>query len=327
MISLFRGNDVFSLLLLLPYIILVRIGTFIYPEVMIATEHDSYLYTQVLSLFGTSLSQAIAAVVLIHIQSILVVSIIAKNRLGNETTSFAGVLYPLLIGIISPSATLTPILLGNLFLLLAVNSLFSSYKNPKAVAIIFNTGFFIGVATAFYTPFCVFILLGIIGLLILRSFKFLEKLQYFLGLFCTMLFLGTWRFVKELSLEPMFDLGINFMKFLKPNLDSNVVYYVFLVLVMMIILYVLSLYTMVLSKKNIQVQKKVDILYWVLLFSGVIVILYSPSNAQVLWVAAMPLSMILAIKLSDKKSIFLAEIFHLGLLVMVFIGTLKLIVI
>lgn len=93
---------------------------------------------------------------------------------------------PALLFLVLSSSTkgflwLNPQLIAGIFILLSLYFLLETYRMDNAIILIFNAGFFIGMATLFYFPSIVFILFSIIAIILLRPFTFRDWLIMLLG--------------------------------------------------------------------------------------------------------------------------------------------------
>ena len=160
--------------------------------------------------------------------------------------------------------------------------------------------------------YIVLVLVGVIGLFVLRSMKMNEVFQMLSGillvfiLYCSILFLLDIEAIPELvkvSIIPrlvFFDIrGESFYK--------------------MAIIFAVSIFT-VLSygkytlKKSIQTQKKIDILYWFMMASLFMLFLFSEINANQVLLLFIPLAILLNTNFLNIKSILVQEVIHVILL-------------
>lgn len=314
-------------MLLLPYIILVRLATFIFPQAYRTQEGANEIVTAIFSIIDHPLLQSIVAVLVIFIQAILINHLFIKHRLSREITLLPGLIYVVFVTIVMDFTVLSPILIANTFIILALLNLLKTYKLPNASAFIFNSGFYIGVATLLYTPYIFMVLFGVIILLILRSFKLFEKLQYFIGFFIPYLFLLTYRYLIDAKLEDISILQKVFFRL--PYFESTflIVNYISIGFVLLCVLICLFNYGNLTGKKIIQIQKKVDIFYWVLLYSLVSFLIFSTDGSFHLLTLSIPLAILCGILVSDSKSRITHELLHFLLLGLIFLTQFKLLLI
>ena len=271
------------------------------------------------------LIQNIIANFLIFIQALLINQIFIKNRISKEITLFAGLLYIVFISIIAENNMLSPILIANTFIIIALANLLNTYKLPNATVHIFNTGFFIGVASAIYTPYFVFILFGIIALLLLRSFKLLEKLQFFIGISLPYFFLFTYKYWNDIKFADLDFVKEIFFRFPAFKGDSLVIFYISVAFLLICVGFAIFNYPSFTSKKSIQSQKKIDIIYWFMLFTLVGFLIFKTSGSFHIIALVLPLSLLIAIYVSDSKRIIFNELVHIFIVALIFITQFKLI--
>lgn len=297
---------------MLPYICVVRLNTLISPRLYNGLDgSNGIISNQISTWIPNALVQNIFAIVLIFFQAVLINQIFIKNRLSKEITLFAGIGYIIFVSIISENSLLSPLLIANTFMILAVSNLLNSFKHPEATANIFNSGFFIGLAALIYTPYFIFTIFGLVSLMVLRSFKAIEKVQFFIG-FSLPYFLSFtikyWYDIKFSDFDFLTSLFFNLPAF---SFNSYIIYYICILFVLLSVLVVLLKYNVLTSKKNVQSQKKVDIFYWLMLICFISFLVFKTEGSFHMLTLAIPLSMLLGILISDSKSKFLFEIVHL----------------
>lgn len=93
-------------------------------------------------------------------------NVVINNRdIFPKRTYLPGLMYVIFLNISIDCATLSPVLMGTSFLLLAFGTIVKQVNRLEATDEVFEIGFLIGVATLFYPPACVFILWAIASLL------------------------------------------------------------------------------------------------------------------------------------------------------------------
>lgn len=269
--------------------------------------------------------QNIMASILIFVQVLLINYIFIKHRLSREITLFAGLFYVLFVSVIAENCYLSNILIANTFIILAFKNILETYKVPQATAQIFNTGLMIGVASLFYSPYFAYLIFGVIALLQLRSFKILEKFQFFIGAGIPYFLLFTYRYWNDI---PFVDIDfIRDIFFRWPSISSEellIFYFAVLILLSGVIVSIFNYGTFT-AKKTIQTQKKIDLVYWMLIFSLISFLIFSSERANHLISLAFPLALLIGISVSDTKNRIFYELLHIVLLSMVFISHFKLI--
>lgn len=317
MIGIFKNNLFFNSLLLLPYIIVIRIHSVIYPVAYNAQDSDTLLTKLIFGFLESPLAQNVMAIILIYFHVLYINRLVIKHRLANFITLLPGLIYAILVSFLPEYSMLSPYLIANTFILIAVGQIFKSYKKPKAADLLFNVGFFIAVASLLIPNYILVLLIGLVGLLVLRSMKVKELFQLLSGAilvyiaFCGILYLRDIEFVKEISKVSLIPRLIVF------DARGETLYKIG-VIVAISIFTVLS-YGSYTIKKSIQSQKKIDILYWFMLASLLILFLFSQLDANQVLLTWLPISILLSFNFNNIKNELLQEAIHIGVLTLLFI--------
>jgi len=121
MLGIFRHNLFINSILLLPYTIILRIYSLIYPSAYESSQVDGWINYSVFSfLLEYPRIQAIIAILIIFIQAVCINYIVNKHRLLVRPNLFPGLLYILLTSFHKEFLLLNPIILANFFLLIAL---------------------------------------------------------------------------------------------------------------------------------------------------------------------------------------------------------------
>ncbi len=311
MLELFRKNIFLNMILLLPYIILVRLGTLIFPSKYYYVYEEGNLFLiYVYSIIDTPILQSITAILLIYLQALYINRISINNKLALDVSYFAGIIYVLLISLTPDVSVLSSILIANTFVLFAISNLFKTYKNLSAKIQIFNVGFFLSVAAYLHKPYLFLFVFAFIGLLILRSFKWHEKLQYFSG-YLVFIFLvsGVYYFLME---NVWHSFSMSFLQFGWIIMEGITISGgICLAVYFFLLTFIIFNYNSYIGKKNIQIQKMIDLLYWFLLASLPIALFAGEINIVEIKVLAIGISMLFAITLAANKNVLINEFIHI----------------
>lgn len=324
MLSFFRTNQIFLSILLVFYILLLRFSTFLEHPFQWIPSGQGVFAVEVYSFMGSqSMWAQILAIVLLLIQGFMVNLLSINNRLTNEVNLFPGVFYILSSCLVPDMLYLSPVLLGNTFMMIALLELFGTYKKNNCADKIFNAGFWIGIASLFYFSFAFYLILLMAGLNILRAFKIQERLMALIGLLVPYILVGFYfywfdRFDEFWATQVSDNLGFFNLGIGQRNWASTVNILIFAAL----LIFTIGNNGLFLSKKNIQAQKKISILYWVLISAGIGAIFQNGLTFEHLMCFAPAFGVFLAISFTEMKNQW-AESIHflivLGALAMQFI--------
>lgn len=268
MLSFFRTNQILASSLLILYAAVLYLSVLYIPY---SWEPQGYgLFTDLVYhwIGYQSVGAHVLAMVLVVVQGITANVIDFSNKLSREQTLFPG-LFLVLLSALSPIFLhLTPYHLANTFLLFAVVELMHVYRNSKSAGHIYNAGFYLGIAFMFVPAYWVFIFFLFAGLNILRSFEFKERLMVLSGFLTVLILAGTGYF--WFDRWPEFVAGqFSELKVFLAFGQISLFGIIHLVVLGIILVVVLLQQSKLQQKRIMQAQKKIDILYWMLLLGGI----------------------------------------------------------
>lgn len=318
MLNLFRTNQLFFSVLLIFYAAILHIAAFVVP---FEREPTSYGYLTGLVYDWIGYQGTVPDVVLIlllFLQATVINSIVADHRLDDTITLFPGLFYILISSALPGFLYLSPLHLANTFYIIALFELFKVYKKPSAADNIFNVGFWAAVGSLFYPSYAIFIILGLIGLNILRAFYLQERLMIVCGAIVPYLLVGVYAFwidQWDIFVQQQFVKSIGFFDFQWASDAETILKIVFIDLFLLVAIFSYGLY---LFKKNIQVQKKISVLYWGLLCAGLTLVFQAGIQIDHLLILAVPLGMMISINFTSVSHRW-AETLHLLIVIVVLI--------
>ncbi|MEL6987061.1 MAG: DUF6427 family protein, partial [Bacteroidota bacterium] len=183
----------------MPYAFILRAPAFFYGESWIGVDMG-LSSTSFFNWSNSALFESLLSILLVFFQAVLINRIVIINRLSNGIHLFSGLFYILFMSFIPETYYLSPVLLGNTFVILSITELFYAYKKQEASGKIYNAGLWLGIAVLFYAPNLFLLAFGIIGISVLRVFKFKEMFQFFIGFLNVVILLGVYSFWKHGSL-------------------------------------------------------------------------------------------------------------------------------
>ena len=319
MLEFFRRNLFLNSLMLLPYTLLVRIESLMHADQPAYASDLSPFIAWINEMIPSLLLQNILACILIFLQAAYINRIVVKHRMGGQITLWPGLVYILLCSIVPQYTYLSVVLIANSFILAAFSDIFKIYKRPFAVKYIFNSGVFISLAAMLYPPYIAYLLAGFIGLAIIRSFKTKEMLQYLSGVLVPFMLYGSWTFYRGAFQEKMGGLMDGKFGFPSDIIPQDTNGYIFLGLIILIIIVVIFSYGIYTMKKSIQVQKKVDILFWMIISAMIALFINDNLTVDHLLMLSIPLGLLLSMNLLKIKSAIFSELIHLGILILIFV--------
>ncbi len=208
MLSFFRLNDPYRIVVLIVLLALFRLSAFMgslpltLPELswMVAGERLStgaIMYRDLLDnlapfaaftyagldwLFGRSqLAYQLIAFFLVIVQATIFNVILLRNKAYNENTYVPALMYALLMNMFFDFLTLSPALIGLTFVMLSLNKLLYQVESRSNDENILLTGLFLSVATLFYLPSFLFVFSTLLVYLFFTGTRARQYMLFFYG--------------------------------------------------------------------------------------------------------------------------------------------------
>jgi hypothetical protein len=153
-------------------------------------EHSAALYKLVINSVGKyPLLITTISFLMIFSEALLINYIIRENEIIHTTSYLPGVIYMILMSLQPEMYSFHPIVVANLFMLLALHVLIQTYRKETSYSKSFDTGFFIAMASLFYIPSIIFVPLLWIGLITLKPFIWRDWIISLMGIMVPWLFI------------------------------------------------------------------------------------------------------------------------------------------
>lgn len=254
------------------------------------------------------------AFLLVISQAILINSSLVNHKIIARNTLLPFLLYVVLMSYTPVVQTVHPVLIANLFLILALNLNMSIYLKPEPYKEIFNSTFFVSLASLFYLPSLIFLILIWISLLIYRISSLREWIITLSGLLAPYLFIAFYYYWTDSFGDFLQDyIGIIFrfhpfqLSIAKPLLGETYIALGSVLTVLVITgLIKISLET---TEKVITVRKRMNVIIsWV--FITLISFFWASDHLLIhACLIAIPASILMAYFFSGIRRIAVAEIF------------------
>jgi hypothetical protein len=259
--------------------------------------------------FENTLLAVLFGILLVYFQALQLNRVVIQNRMTHELTLFPGMMYVLIVSYFPAYDGLSSPLLANTFVLIALESLFSTHKKTGAAGRIFDAGFWLSLAGLFYFGYTVLLLFGIVGLSALRTLKSREWLQYFIGYVTPISIIAMLDFIlhgdlNNLTMHIADNFGTFNLEFSGTRTFIHVGFFAVLLLVS-----VMSFGSFK-QRKNIHTQKKVDLILWLLLFGFTVALIQTGIDASDWIVLVIPLSSFMAMIIAQSKQFIVFEVVH-----------------
>lgn len=315
-----QHNPAISILLVPVGMIVFWIYTFFHPVIPV-TEHAAPLYKLLIMGIKTyPFLIIILSMLLIFCEAMLLNNIAEKNAVVGNSAYLPALLYIILMSLQPEMFSLHPIIIANLFLLLALRKLMQTYRKETAYSETFETGLFISVAALFYIPSFVFILLLWTGLFIIRPFIWREWFISLIGFILPWLYLVFFYFWNN-KLD-MLEYEALYYTIITPRKVFNIFNFSFteysqLALLIVAVLFSAGRFIHDLNKGAVQTRNNLMLLFYFFLFGFISVFLAPVYSIAYLSFLSIPFSIIFSRYLLHARRKWIAEILFLLLIVSV----------
>lgn len=255
----------------------------------------------------------IIAILLLYVQALVLNQMVRSYGIDDQVGKLPGLLFLLITSCFRDFHTLSPYIIANSFIIIALLQAFETYKRKSCYPNIFNIGFWLGIAALCHFPYIAFAVAGFMSLVILRAPKAQEWLTYLSGLLLPFFFAGVVRFWND----DLSGLG-NITTFTMPQwlafLDEpSIVIYIILGFFAAAILISLVSFGIYNNRKVIGAQKFISILYWFLLAGGLSLLMQRGIHIDHLLVTTIPLGLFLGMSFAHMNR-QVAEFVHVIIL-------------
>lgn len=185
MIRAFRTSEPLNAVWLLLVVFLLRIPLFFVADSAINLQYAEPLSSFFFSFLEDALSYPVVNIVitgiLICLQALWLNYLVLKYTLLFRNSYLPALFYVVMISIFPSYAFLNAAILSNFFALWIIDKLFSLYKTHKALSSVFDVGLIISIASMFYFPCTVWLLMIWLSLIMFRPFVWREWMVGFFG--------------------------------------------------------------------------------------------------------------------------------------------------
>jgi len=246
-------------------------------------------------------------------------SIINKHSLLGQSTWLPFFFMLILLSCRTSLIGFYPALASSFFLVLSLNRLISSYKKERALSDIFDSGLFVGIATLFYIPSMVFLIVLWIGLLVIRSINWREWVCSIIGFLLPFVFTFTYNLVFFPG-YPWYNKIAS--KFVYHYVHLSFSWEQITIIIIMALTAVGSVWYFVnkLGENVLKAQKFWSLQLWFILISIAAVLICPVKDSRAFSILAIPGSFVLSVYFLKTRSKFIPELLFLSLLAGVIIS-------
>lgn len=309
MLSLFRRNLFINLIFLaLLAIVLLAYHLIMPSEVTILATNS--IFGDIFNLReGSTILKVGLTLVLLLIQAFLVNDIVIKHKLSRALSTIPAAVFLLFCAWVLSQQVYHPILIANTFFILSLNSLFKVYKKFQPIINIFNSGFWLALSTCFYTPYLLFLIVLLLGLLSLRNINLRETLQMLIGLLTPFFLMGTVFFYFDM-MDSFSPFTRNIVSIPQVSFENPMTLTKPIILLLLIFLSIFF-NSEIKKKKKFDAIKKIELAYWTFLIALLAVFFGDPIHEMHLLMASVPIGICYGLVLESSSNKILKEFMFL----------------
>jgi hypothetical protein len=185
-IGLFKQKSPGNVVVLLLFGLLLKLPLFLYPKPLVATANDGQLYQLLVTGLKNAgminpMAYSFWAFLLLYVQALMVNYLVNEYRMTAKQTYLPAMAYILITSLLPEWNRFSSPLLANTFVIWMFVKLFRLYNSPDARAQVFNIGLLAGISSYIYLPSVLFSICMVLGLMILKPFRFNELALFLLG--------------------------------------------------------------------------------------------------------------------------------------------------
>ncbi|MEE9374092.1 MAG: DUF6427 family protein [Saprospiraceae bacterium] len=318
MVSTVRNNQIVNLLILLPYTLIVRAHSLLYPKVYEVSSDDSILSRWILSMLGeNALFHSILSALLIYCVAVIVANLSNKYRIFQKQNLYGAFFFVLLASLIAEVQMLTPALLGLLFFTLYLKSCMTIYRYHFKEFEIFNVGLFAMLAGLVYPPLMMLLFASLFVILFFEGVDTKAFLLLILGMVSTaIIVLSLFYFFDLYTFSDEGTLGLSKVITGKTYWVWDRIFYCGVVFFW--VLFGLAKFYSFQKKKIIDARKRISFLALLTILLVIIPFFFIGSDIHFLLILSLMASFSIALYFDSLKNNIIVEMIHLLLIITLF---------
>lgn len=264
------------------------------------------------AVFGTVL-----AFLMVVITAVLLVSFNTSVFFINERTFLPGYFYILASALFVQLQIINPVLPAAIFLMITLMRIMDTYRKQGTANNFFEAGILIAVGSLFYANLLWFGIIIIIGIALLRTMNTKEIALAILGLLTPYILTIGIYYVAGSDIRLLFsDIEYNLFGTI-PGYSLSRFTIILIILAGLITLISVAFLMIRISSKKIKSRKTFYLLLWILFISVILYLVLPSVSLEMIWIAAIPVSYLLAHYFVFVRGKIMPEIIFSGILVLV----------
>ncbi|MDQ6608465.1 MAG: hypothetical protein M3Y85_01435 [Bacteroidota bacterium] len=202
MVSMFRQKSPGNIIVLLIFSLLLKLPLFFYPKQIVANKNDGDFYHWLMNgINAISLNNALfcslLSFLLLYVQALIINHLINEFKLLPKQNYLPAAAYLLVTTLFPEWNYLSSPLVATTFIFWILIKLFRLHNVANAKGQIFNIGLLLGISSYIYFPSASFIICILLGLIIIKPFRFNEVVLFLVGCLAPYYFVGAYLFLTD----------------------------------------------------------------------------------------------------------------------------------
>ena len=232
----------------------------------------------------------IFSLVLLLIIGFLLVRLNVRFFFIQTRTQLPAFFYILICSSFIPLNRLNPVLIGTLFLVLAIYKIFDTYKKETLCCNFFDAALLVSIGSLFYFNFIFLIFIIWIGLIILRPFFWREWIFSFIGILLPYIIIVSYYYLMDLDINRIIDMykSCFFQRryAIKFDISYKILFIYYLLMLLVGSIYMMRVYAI----RKIYSRKYFMFLLWLFMVSILIYYLIPSAGYEMILVSSISVS-------------------------------------
>ena len=307
--KIFSTNSFFTIALFIVMTLVLWLRVITNSVAMIAPVPTSPLYHLMFKLLSNlPVVCGFISIALLFLQAWLINYILVENDLIPRKSYIAAFILVIFLSLFNEAIVLNPVLIAEIFIISTLRLILRLFEEHEAYSTVLNAGTLISLASMFYFPAIIFLLVIWAAFIIYRLFTWREWFISVLGFIVPYLFLASYYFwndclsAKLLMYKNTFGF-INFHNFAPST-------YIYIVLAFLGLLMLASIFKLLstINEKQIRIRKVISLLIWYLIFSFGSLCLSAGYGIAGFLMMLLPAAVLFSLYISNLKKSLIGEL-------------------
>ena len=301
-LRIYKNGNFFHAISIIIIAVVLWIPAFLFPGPTTYSEGSSLVFSLLFSLIpGSNFAHILIAFLFVLASALIVNFLVVTNDLAGKNSTHGFFLFVMLSAASTVFMTLNAEIIASFFILLMLNELFKLPKSNESLPNAFNASFLLGVASLFYLPLIVLLVVIILSLMTYRISTWRDYVVSIIGAFLPLVFAFVLYFFFDLQevflskISAAFTVDLSVTGFSRPDL----------ILALLLAGLVVPSFIKINGtaiEKSILMRQKMSVINWLTLFLLLILIVFT-KQATSWFLLLVPFSLILTTAFAGVKKL------------------------